>query len=165
MVKKLVLSTVAASTLLASVSYAASITGKASVTLLEALVVNTVNDIKFGRIEKPSSTVDVIVGTDNTVSGTATTIAGGETPVAGNYTITASQGETLNISVSDVGNEAGLKLSNFALDYNGASINNNANFTSSVSGSALIVGAKLTVEPTVSGGTHQPEYIIEVNYQ
>jgi hypothetical protein len=121
----------------------------------------------WGTLAKPSSgsqTFDITAA--DATSGTGSFIYG-TTPVHGTFNIadTGSCGGGITITVADAGGAAGVTLSNFHLNYNGATITNGsaANTDPPHAGFILKIGATATYTSAVPIGLEHPTFHVTVS--
>lgn len=151
----------------AAMAVAATLNTQGDIKIRDSLTITEVKSINFGVIEKPTSTVNMFVGSFGNHNGTATVIDASDI-TNGEYLITGSSLDTISIQATDLGNEPGLALTTISGRYDGVQ---SLNLTNGVTGQAapgagetLFVGAKIVVQSTVTEGDYQPGFQIEVAY-
>lgn len=170
MYKNYVFSGIVVATLLASPAYAVLGTHSAAIDVVSDIKINSIIDIQFGKVQRPTDVPKTIIrpaDASSVPSGTATRV--GDSTFPGLYIIEASDDSSFSVSVTDTGGEAGLTLSDFDLLYSGVDIGEvtapNGGTLPYDESAVLLVGATLTIDPSVTAGNKTPTYAVEVNYQ
>lgn len=149
------------------VAYAATLNTDGDIKVRNVLTITETTGLNFGVIEKPTSTVTAIVSPAGAESGTATYIDTADVS-QGVYSIAGSFLETVEISVTDLGNEAGFEFTdvrgNYGSTTNGDLLAGITGQDAPGAGTNLSLGATLTVQNTVVEGDYTPGFQIEVNY-
>lgn len=141
-----------------------------------AIIITHLSDLSFGKAVKPSSEVRIVLDYDGTLRGNtnATMIGSGNLSLGSDF-ITRSfleQNKKISISMTECGtnqNSLGLRLRRFRITYQHPSgdvqfINNKSNLKRLGTGRTVTYGGKLVIFPTVSTGTINPCYNLDVNY-
>jgi hypothetical protein len=154
-----------------SVSYAITRNATAQINFVTSLILNTVSDINFGRILRPSNgDLTLILSTSSTLAGNVTTVPGNNTASAGEYTITALENSNISISVTQgVSSDPALSITRFSLLYDGSNnpqvANNTISVTAPANPASLMIGGDLQVGSNVAIAAHSIAYNITISYQ
>ncbi len=152
----------AACLLCAAPAAAETVTGTATVRILQAITVAKTGDLNFGKVISAANAGAVGVALDGSrTCGTGLTCFG--TTSAGNFVVTGSPGETVTLALDSgialLTNGYGQSM-NVALALSTAAIS----LPSTGSGS-FTVGGTLSVGANQQAGTYAGRYSISVNYQ
>jgi len=163
--KKLLIGSVLASTAFSySAANAVTVSNDAQVIIVAPLTVVANNDMDFGKVVKPTTSVTAIVSNGGILTGTADYVD--NTGAAGTVDISGASTETVSISITDTTAVTGLSLSSFTGNFGGQALTGDSLTTASLTGGTDVfdIGATLTIDPTVVAGTHNPSYDVEVTY-
>jgi hypothetical protein len=162
--KLLVASALVGTTFSYTAANAITVSNDAQVVIVAPLSVTANNDMDFGTLVKPTSTVTAVVSDTGNLTGTADYID--NTGAAGTVDISGASSETVSINITDTTAVAGLGLSNFSGTFGGQALTGDSLTGATLTGLTEIfsIGATLTIDPTVATGTHNPSYDVEVTY-
>ena len=155
---------IAASVLLASNTFAATENVNAEVQFVSPVSITENNPLQFGLLDAGLANLEtVVIATDDSVTDSASNVLGG-TQAAADLTVSATAGQSINISISSIVNGTGYALGSFTCDYNGNGSGACGAETSVASGT-LEIGATLTGDGLAVAGTANGSFDVVVDYQ
>ena len=152
-------------------AYAFSDTHSSAIEIVKPIRLAEVLDMRFGRVSVPKDQQrTVTVATNGVVTGDADMLPSDRTPSV--FLVDIAQNTNFIVNVESTSTEAGLTLSDFTLRYQGDTAkgyspapNGSTFIRDNDRTSTLNVGATLAIDPTVSAGSYNLEYTVEINYQ
>ena len=155
---------VAASVLVASQTFAATENVTAEVQFVSPVAIVENNALQFGLLDAGLANAEtVVIATDGSVTDAASNVLGG-TQAAADLTVTATAGQSINISISSIVNGTGYALGSFTCDYDGNGSGACGSATS-VASATLNIGATLTGDGTAVAGTANGSFDVVIDYQ
>ena len=156
---------------IASQADAANLSTSGDIKIRNAITITENQKLDFGTIQKPTSTVTVQVNTAGALvgGGTTATHIDSSTVQEGDYTIAGSSLDTVDISATDNATVSGISFTALTGDYGAATgLNLLTGATNqaapTAAGTALKVGATLSVTNAVAEGDYAPGFTITANY-
>jgi len=150
-----------------NVAYAANLTSVGQIQIVKAIKIEEVQRLNFGKIEKPTQTVDAAISLNGTTSGSATFIDTSEVAI-GIFEILGSDTESVNIKVTPMNNGPYMGYNKMEGKYGSTNIANlfvgGANLQPPGNGVQLDLAGSLKIRSTVPEGLHEPAFSREVNY-
>lgn len=155
---------IAASLLMAGQAFAATEPVNAEVQFVSPVSIVENNALQFGLLDVGLANLEtVVIATDSSVTDAGSNVVGG-TQAAADLTVSATAGQSINISISSIVNGTGYALGSFTCDYNSTGSGACGAETSVASGS-LTIGATLTGDGAAVAGTANGSFDVVIDYQ